>query len=78
MTTTPHIFKEGDRVAYRAAFLRSIGDYSYDMAQRRGVVLDATELHKHQLLQVLWGDGRKGGVLSCNVILADRIHLEPA
>lgn len=68
----------GDRVAYRAAFLRSIGDYSGYSASKRGTVTAIVfPLHSGALLSVAWDDGFKSNVNSNNLIRADCIHLEP-
>jgi hypothetical protein len=71
-------FEQGDRIAYRAAFLRSIGDYSHASASRRGVVLNAHPAAWSHLLDVQWDDGSSSPVNAANVLLADRVHLEPA
>lgn len=67
--------KAGDRVAFRARFLRSICDYSAESANRRGTVLNVSS---DWLLTVAWDNGDVTKVLASNVIEADRIHLEPA
>jgi hypothetical protein len=74
------MFQVGDRVAYTAAFLRSCGMYDHDSASRRGTVLTA-EARKQgpHVLSVMWDDQTEPwSVLSCNVILKDKLHLEPA
>jgi len=75
------MFKIGDRVAYKASFLRSIGDYSYDSASMRGTVAEVfPEVRRgQQVLSIKWdGDQEVRGSLSGNLILKDRLHLEPA
>lgn len=80
------VFKVGDRVAYRAAFLRSIGDYSYDSASMRGTVVEVDPKPFRpgvQYMKVQWDGAELAyessyGVLSTHILLADRIHLEPA
>lgn len=67
-------FAVGDRVAYTAAFLRSIGDYSSESASHRGAV---TRIDGAPLIEVQWEGGKKQLVNTNNLILADRIHLEP-
>lgn len=74
MTQTMQL-DEGDRVAYRACFLRSIGDYSAQLADRRGKLSGHT---CGPLVEVLWDDGHEGMVHNANLIRADRIHLEPS
>jgi hypothetical protein len=73
-----HKFSIGDRIAYRAAFLRSIGDYSHASASRRGTVMNAHPSAWPHLLDVQWDDGHASPVNASNVLLASRIHLEPA
>ena len=74
-------FQIGDRVAYKAAFLRSIMDYSHASASRRGTVVALTSVSKDlDLVDIEGWNGRgerNGRVLSSDLILADRIHLEP-
>ena len=67
--------KTGDRVALKASFLRSIGDYSYDSASKRGTIVNL--LYDDKIASVRWGDGEKGHVHVNNLLLADRLHLEP-
>lgn len=76
-------FSVGQRVAYRAAFLRSIMDYSYDSASLRGTIKGLEILYtSHDMPRVVlvkWdGITKSSRVLECNLIAADRIHLEPA
>lgn len=44
----------GDTVAYRADFLRSIGCYTGDMPQARGVVTDLVPLGETTLAKIEW------------------------
>lgn len=67
--------KTGDRVALKASFLRSIGDYSYDSASKRGTVVNLP--YGGSLVSVRWDHGEKGHVHVNNLLLADRMHLEP-
>lgn len=69
----------GDRVAYRAAYMRSIGSYSYDLASRRGVVKSVViPLHNgHAVVAVHWDDGFGANINTANLIRADKLHLEP-
>ena len=76
-------FAIGDRVAYRAAFLRSIFDYSHDTASRRGTIQAIERLYSRhnmpRVISVLWDDRTQpSNVLECNLIAPDKIHLEPA
>ena len=69
----------GSRVAFRASFLRSIGDYSHAAASRRGTVVGLQGLGINTLVLVGWDEAEyPSGALACNLILADRIALEPA
>lgn len=76
-------FKLGDIVAFRAAFLRSISDYSHASASRRGAVIDLHPIAPGVDLVVIDGAQWAGDpgaycrVLSTNLVRADRIHLEP-
>lgn len=77
---TPEI-KVGDRVAYRAKFLRDIGDYSHARASMRGTVVKFVDW----LAMVQWDEGchsitaaKTWGVHIANLVHADHIHLEPA
>ena len=69
-------FKIGDKVALKAAFLRSISDFSFEAASKRGTVIEIIPIAKGVDLIGLAGWGGSGRVLSTNLILADRIHLE--
>jgi hypothetical protein len=74
------MFKVGDRIAYTAKFLRSIGDYSYESASLRGTVLNiGSKLTKGYVLEVQWDRySTPSMVLDQCLILKDRLHLEPA
>lgn len=73
-------FVAGDRIAYRAAFLRSIVDYSAASAERRATVLDANPAGLGApFLEIQWDDRGAPSLINVNnVLLADRRHLEPA
>jgi hypothetical protein len=72
------IINVGDRVAFAAKFLRSIGDYTYDTAQRRGTVIAITKGTGWELARIRWDHGVEQSVNPRNLIRADHIHLEPA
>ena len=75
---TPHVC--GDAVAYSRQHLRSIADYSHDSASRRGIVIAVCALKgtAHDLIRVQWAnEDAQSSVLSCNLVRADRLHLEP-
>lgn len=67
--------KLGDRVAYRAQFLRNIGDYSHARASIRGTLAAEGDW----LATVVWdGDATPRHVHIGNLVDATRLHLEPA
>jgi hypothetical protein len=73
----------GDRAAYRAAFLRSIADYSHASASKRGTVTALqlqlwADVDGPWLVEVTWDHGEVSTVNTANLIHADAIHLEPA
>lgn len=84
------LFSIGDRVAYRAAFLRFLLDYSYASASRRGTVVDPEAFPGDpHFVRIQWDDKHRVGagvgdgetttiICTRNIIHADRIHLEPA
>jgi len=62
--------KTGDRVAYSAAWLRSIGCYSGDLPALRGEVLKVQPLGRQQLATVQWaGEDQPAKVLVTNLAL---------
>jgi hypothetical protein len=76
-------FEVGQRVAYRAETLRSWGDYSHATASRRGTIKSIERLYTAhnmpRVISVLWDDSTSpSNVLECNLVRADRLHLEPA
>lgn len=75
-----HVLTIGDRVAYRRAFLQSIFDYSHDSASRRGVIREVVLPlpSGHAIVLVAWQNGALQSVNTANLVLASRIHLEPA
>lgn len=79
-TTTTTTLALGDLVAYARTHLRSIADYSYDSASRRGTITAIRPMRgtAHVVAEVRWlDDGTTLPVLSCNLVRADRLHLEP-
>ena len=72
-------FKVGDVIAYRASFLRSICDYSYESASKRFMVEEVVNIGSGMtILNVKTkGSGKLMGVNAKNVLLADEIHKEP-
>jgi hypothetical protein len=70
-------FTVGDIVCHRAAFLRSCGWYTN--VPKNGRVTNVENMSKYQLLTVEWtNDEAPSKILSANVILYNRRHLEPA
>lgn len=69
-------FKVGDRVAYRAGFLRSICDYSHESASKRGTIV---AMPLDILAEIDWDGGSSAArrVHVGNLWPADKIHLEP-
>ena len=49
--------KTGDRVAYKAAFLRSIGAYTGDLPAGRGTITEIEPCGTLQLARVRWDRG---------------------
>ena len=48
--------KIGDRVRYKASFLRSIGAYTGDLPHARGVVVGLQKLGDNVLVEIEWGN----------------------
>jgi hypothetical protein len=71
-------FTRGDVVCHKAAFLRSCGWYTN--VPKNGIVtaVDNGLAPDRQILTVAWSDGETMKILSSNVILYNRRHLEPA
>ena len=44
----------GDKVAYSASFLRSIGCFTGDMPHTRGIITDIQPIGERQLVTVNW------------------------
>ena len=60
--------QRGDRVAYSAAFLRSIGCQTGELPQVRGVVTAVQPLGDRQLVTIDWGtDAAPAKVMACNL-----------
>lgn len=74
-------FRNGDRVAYRAAFLRSIGDRTHATASRRGTVIKPEAYPGWKSFAAVRWDDRSDAeptpVNVTNLVLANRHHLEP-
>lgn len=73
----------GDRVAYSAKFLRSIGDYSHQSASMRGTVQGLRPMahSKNVLVKIKWDnddDELRAGALSCNLVRVEKIAAESA
>lgn len=73
------VFKTGQRVAFSRSFLRSTGQITGDAPFLSGVVESCQPIGKLQLCYIRWqGIETPQGVLSTNLVLVDRMHLEPA
>lgn len=73
------VFKTGQRVAFSRAFLKSTGQIAGDVPFLRGTVQSCQPVGKLQLCSISWdGIEKAQNVLSCNLILIEKMHLEPA
>lgn len=64
----------GDRVAYRAAFVRAI--QAHELAQLVGTVVEAYSVGTNVICRVKWDSGTTGSSLMQNLILNERKHME--
>lgn len=65
----------GDKVAYSRKFLQSIGAFTGPMPFRRGVILDVVD---DPFVIVQWNDIPQSKLVNKNnLVLVDRMHLEP-
>lgn len=73
------VFQTGDVVAYSRHFLRNCGIWHQQFADRRGTVAIVHEPRRGvpDVLTVRWHDGDVQRVLPTNLVLANRLHLEP-
>lgn len=74
------LFRVGDTVAYSRAHLRSCGIWQAEFADRRGTVMVLHEPRRGvpDCVTVRWRDnGDEQRILTCNLVLANRLHLEP-
>lgn len=73
-----HRFDVGDRVAFSRAFLQSTFQFTGWTPFARGTIIGLVDCGPVILAEVAW-DGRDMGsrVLTCNLVLASRVHLEP-
>ena len=63
-------YKAGDRVAYSAAFCRSIGCQTGEIPAMRGTVKRIREMPPRRLVYVLWdGDETQTSVLEANLAI---------
>lgn len=72
-------FEPGQRVAFSCAFLKSTGQITGETPFLRGIVESCQPIGQRQLCHVLW-DGREKAqsVISSNLVLLEKMHLEPA
>lgn len=74
-----HQFKVGDVVCLSRAFLQSTGQFTGDAPFDEGTIVHINKMTDDvTFLRVLWKLRGPGSVLSTNVILKSRKHLEPA
>jgi len=87
MTKRTQDFRPGDRVAYRACWLRSTGTYTGYLPRLRGTVRAITEGPGYTLAVVAWDGYRVASeyhtdgmarVLACNLTLVKRLAEDAA
>lgn len=84
-------FSPGDRVAYGAAFLRSIGEITGDMPRLRGTIIQVSAFGDVQLCVIAWtlngrsypfrshyNDDGFGRVIAPNLTLVEKIGIDSA
>lgn len=65
----------GDTVCFSRKFLSDICDYSYESAQRRGVV---TKVRTDGFIEVKWCDQEQSvPAHASNLVDANKLHFEP-
>ena len=71
--------KIGDRVAFSRAHLRNTGQFTGWAPFARGIVVSQSKPLREgvHLVSVQWDDCDASSALDCNLVRADRIHLEP-
>ena len=69
----------GDRVAFSRVWLRNTGQVAGLVPFARGTVTGTQVLpgSPHRVVSVNWHNMPASRVLECNLVLADRLHLEP-
>lgn len=75
------LFPVGTVIRYSAAFLRSIADYSHASACREGTICGPVKSYgpTFHIVPIKWNDEQEAGGANCsNLIVASRVHLEPA
>lgn len=72
-------FKVGDRVAFSRAFLQSTFQFTGWPPFARGTIMELVPCGPVTLATVEWNNGPDQGqrVLTSNLVLASRVHLEP-
>jgi len=68
------MFELGDRVAFRAAFVRAID--AHELANEVGTVVEVYSAGAVVVVRVLWDSGTTGSALMQNLVLNERKHLE--
>jgi hypothetical protein len=79
--TKPNEFEVGDRVVYRSKFLRDTGQFTGWAPFAVGTVTKLTPIGAQFIAEGTWEHPHEGGpakfkVLTSNLILADKKHLE--
>lgn len=69
-------FSPGDRVAYSAKWLKSMGQFSGPLPALRGTVTSVEPFGGRALIGVAWDGPAK--VLDCNLTLVSRIAIDAA
>lgn len=77
----PHKFAVGDRVAFTRSFLRSTGQFTGEApAMRATVEVIGPEISSAagHVIQFVTDKGYRHSAIAANLVLVDRLHLEPA
>ena len=77
-TKRHHPITVGSRVAYSAAFLRSLAIWAGSAPQMRGQVEAVEPFGDHAIALVAWDDGSTARVLTLNLTLEARIAADAA
>ena len=71
--------ESGQIVKYSSPFLRSIGSIAGDVPQFEGEVIELRPIPRTEetMAKVVWQDGEATFCRTCNLVLSDKLHLEP-